>query len=122
MSLHHAASGELIQIHPLHEKLTESISTALVKSSQLEIMRLILLAGKTVPEHQVPGEITLQCIEGAVKLHVQKREQILHSGEMIFLSGNVPYELHALENSSMLMTIVLKHNEENMTALNQGQN
>jgi quercetin dioxygenase-like cupin family protein len=107
MSLHHAASGEVISLQPFGPKLTESVSTAILKSSQLEVMRLVLAAGKTLPEHQVPGELTLQCLEGEVQVSAHGKSQTLHAGEMIFLAGNVQHALHAVTNASVLLTLVL---------------
>jgi quercetin dioxygenase-like cupin family protein len=107
MSLHHAASGEVISLQPFGPKLPGSVSTAILKSSQLEVMRLVLAAGKSLPEHQVPGELTLQCLEGAVQVSAHGKSQILHAGEMIFLAGNVRHALQAMQNTSVLMTLVL---------------
>lgn len=109
MALDHAASGEVIDVRPLGAKLSESISTALFKSSQLEVLRMVLQAGKTVPEHQVSGEMTIQCMEGVVELRAHARTQVLQAGHLMRLSGKVPYEIHAIENASLLMTIALLH-------------
>lgn len=110
MSLHHAASGEVIQIQPLDPKLPESLSVALLRSSGLEVMRLVLPKGKSVPEHHVAGEITLQCLEGTVQVQAHDRTQPLRAGQMIYLRGDVPYALYALEHSSLLMTMLRKEN------------
>jgi len=109
MSLHHASSGELIDIRPLGDKLAESASIALAKTAQLELMRLVLPGGRSVPEHRVSGEMTLQCLEGAVEVHAHGRTCILRAGDMLYLDGGQPYALHALEDSSLLQTILLKH-------------
>lgn len=109
MALHHAASGELIDIRPLGEKLSSSPSVALARTTELEVMRLVLPIGRELPKHQVPGEIMLQCLEGAVELLAHERIQPLHAGEMVYLAGNVPYALRAIANSSVLMTVLLKH-------------
>jgi quercetin dioxygenase-like cupin family protein len=66
MAIPHAASGQLIDVQPLAGKLSEGRTVALFKSEELEVMRLIVPAGKTVPSHQVKGEITVQCLEGEV--------------------------------------------------------
>lgn len=109
MSLHHATSGEIIDIHPLGSKLSDTPSTALLKSDQLEIMRLVLAAGKEIPEHNVPGEITLQCLEGKVEVRAHGKTQTLSANELVLLAGNVPYSLRGVENCSVLMTIVLTY-------------
>lgn len=106
--LHHATSGELIDVRPLADKLPQSISTALLRTDNLEVMRLVLPADKSMPEHHVPGEITLLCLEGTVELQAHDKTQVLQQGQMIYLMGNVPYALRALEDSSVLMTMLRK--------------
>lgn len=113
MALHHAASGEIIPVRPLGTQLTETPSAALLKAHQVEVMRLVLLAGKSVPEHHVAGELTMQCLEGQIELKAQGKAQVLQAGEMVYLEGNVPYSLHAIEHSSLLMTVVLQPDQNN---------
>lgn len=108
MSLHHATSGEKIDIRPLGDKLTQTASTALLRTANLEVMRVVLAKGRSVPEHHVPGEITIQCIEGTVEVQAHDKTQVLTASEMLYLEGNVPYALNALENTSVLMTILRK--------------
>lgn len=108
MALHHAASGEKIDVRPLAGALLDSASTALVRTGDLEVMRLVLPKGKSVPEHQVPGEITFQCLEGIVEVQAHDKAQTLAAGELLYLEGNVPYALYALEDASMLMTMLRK--------------
>jgi quercetin dioxygenase-like cupin family protein len=108
MSLHHAASGEIIAVRPLGEKLAEAPSVALLKAHQIEVMRLVLAQGRAIPEHQVAGELTMQCLEGEIELRAHGKTQILHAGEMVYLEGAVPYAIRAVEPSSVLMTVVLR--------------
>lgn len=107
MAIYHASSGEPISVQPLGAGLAEAKSIALFKSAQLEVVRMVLLAGKAMPVHQVPGEITLQCIEGALTVLVDGRSQVLRAGQLMFLSGRVAHGVQAVENSSALLTIVL---------------
>ena len=111
MSLHHASSGERIRIHPPADNLPDSQSIALLKSQQLEVMRLVLPQGRSVPPHDVPGEITLQCLEGAVDIQAHGKTETLRAGEMLFLEGGVSYALHAPEDCVVLMTVVLTRDE-----------
>lgn len=108
MAIDHAASGEVVDIRPLGAQLTESISTALFKSDQLEVMRIVLRKGQAIPEHHVPGEMTIQCIEGAVEVRAHDQAQVLEAGRLMRLAGNVPYELRAVDNTSLLITMSMK--------------
>lgn len=109
MALHHAASGELIDIRPLGERLPHSTSVALFKTSALEVMRLALREGHEIPEHCVAGEITLQCLEGKVELSAHGKTQRLETGTLVFLEPQVPYAMRAVENASVLMTVLVAH-------------
>ena len=107
MSLPHAASGDLINIAPLGDQLESAVSTAFMKTEHLELMRLVLQAGKSMPEHSVEGDVTLQCLEGRVELEAHGKRQALGPGQMVYLAPGVPHALHARENASVLMTVLL---------------
>lgn len=108
MSLHHATSGELINVRPLGDKLLDAVSVALVRTDDFEVMRLILPQNKSVPAHYVEGELTLQGLEGTVEVQAHGKTQTLRQGDLLYLQGREPYALYALENSSLLMTMLRK--------------
>jgi quercetin dioxygenase-like cupin family protein len=109
MALPHAKSGQLIDVHPLGTRITEAFSHALFKTQQLELIRLVLPRGKGMPEHAVPGAVTIQCLEGAIELHAHQTSQTVRAGELVYLAGGEPHALHALEDASVLLTILLPH-------------
>lgn len=112
MPLHHAVSGEVIDIRPFEDKLADMESAALVRSTEFEVMRLVLHAGKSVPEHHVPGELSVQCLEGTVEMQAHGRQLILQPGQLVYLAGNVPYAFNALENASLLVTMLRKPKDD----------
>jgi quercetin dioxygenase-like cupin family protein len=107
MAIPHAASGQLINIQPLEDKLPEARTVALFKSDELEVMRLIVPAGKTVPSHQVKGEITVQCLEGEVAFTAGGQTQVMKAGQLLWLAGGVPHGLTAVRDASLLVTLHL---------------
>lgn len=106
MALHHASSGELIDIRPLGSGLPRAVTKTLYKSDHMQVFRLVLLAGKTAPEHSVDGEITIQCLEGEVELSVGDATQTMRHGDLVCLAGGVVHALKALEDTSVLVTIL----------------
>lgn len=116
MALPHADSGQIVDLRPLGNKLSETASTALLKTNELEVMRLVLQAGKSIPEHHVPGEVTLFCLEGSIELTAHDKKQTLRTGDFVYLRGGEPHSLHALENAAILHTILLKHEGDDPTA------
>lgn len=107
MALHHALSGELIDIRPLKGNLKNTKTTTLYKSMHLEVFRMVLLAGKSMPAHAVTGEITVQCIEGCIEFAALGCSQLIREGELICLAGSEIHALKAIADSSVLVTILL---------------
>jgi len=112
MALVHATSGDIVNVRPLGSELASASSRAILKSNDLEIMRLVLQAGKSMPEHCVPGEVTLHCIEGTVEVQAHGKTQVLRAGDMMYLRGGEPHAVKALEDASLLHTILLKRDAD----------
>lgn len=108
MALPHAQPGQAVDLRPLGSKLATARTHALFKSRDLEVMRLVLRAGQTLPVHQVPGEITVQCLEGCVELTTGSRAHRLQAGELLFLPGGTPHGVQAVADCSALVTIALR--------------
>jgi quercetin dioxygenase-like cupin family protein len=108
MATHHAQSGELIDAKPLGADIGTAKTTTLAKTNTLELIRLILPAGKTIPQHKVAGEITIQCLEGEFEFTAAGKSQVLTAGTLVLLSGNEPHSVRSISDASALVTIVLR--------------
>lgn len=106
MSIRHAQSGEVVSL-PLGTALRGSETTTLAKTADLELIRLVLPAGKEIATHKAPGEITVQCLEGRVAFTAQGWTQELTPGQLLYLSAGEPHALRGIEASSVLVTILL---------------
>lgn len=108
MAIPHALPGQAIEVSPLGAGLAQARTVALLKSRDLEVMRLVLPAGKSLPPHSVPGEITVQCIEGCIALTVDGGSHVLQAGQLLYLAGGVTHGVTALQDSSALVTVALR--------------
>jgi len=108
MAIPHASPGDVIDVRPLGPALAGGRSHALFKSSDLEVIRLVLPAGEGIPPHSVAGEITLQCIEGRIAFDCDSGARELGPGQLIHCAADEIHGLHAIEHSSLLLTIALK--------------
>ena len=106
MSLPHLKSGEIVQL-PLRAALQASKTTTLVKTADLEVIRLVVPAGKEIPTHKAPGPITVQCLEGRVSFTAHGQSQELNAGTFLHLAAAEPHSLKGIEDSSLLVTIQL---------------
>ena len=108
MAIAHAAPGEVVDVQPLGDQLGEARTAALFKTDGLEVMRLVMPAGKTMPSHWVKGEVTIQCLEGEVDLIAGGLTRRMRAGQLVWLEGAVDHALTAVQPSSVLLTIVLR--------------
>jgi quercetin dioxygenase-like cupin family protein len=107
MALTHAAPGSVIDVRPLGERLADTKTHAVLKTASLELMRVVLLAGKSLPPHSVPGEITVLCVEGRAWLRAGTGDHLLSAGDLVLLPGGDRHSVEAVEDSSLLVTVLL---------------
>ena len=107
MAIPHAAPGQVVDVSPLGARLAGEKSVALFKSADLEVMRLVLRAGKSLPPHKVPGEITIHCLEGALKVLADGYEHALQAGQLLYLRGGTLHDVLAVEDCSAIGTVAL---------------
>ena len=93
MALHHVKPGEVADLAPLGSRLCDTKTSALAKSNSFEAIRLVVPAGKEIPAHDVPGEITLHCLEGRAILQLDRetieRSQVARVSRVGFSANSV---------------------------------
>ena len=109
MATAHSDPGTTIDIRPLGEKIPSYKTHTLFKTELMEAIRLVLPAGKRIPEHKAPGEITVQCLEGRVKFEIGEVSHEMSAGDLLYLEAAKPHAVEAIEDSSVLVTIVFNH-------------
>lgn len=107
MALPHARPLDIIDVRPFGPGLRDAVTTSLLKTPGLQLMRLVLRAGDALPEHRVPGAITIQCLEGEAVVTTPARNCPLHAGELVMLGGGEPHAVQAVTDASLLVTVVL---------------
>ena len=97
---------------PLGPAIRGARSTTVLKSAGLEVIRLVIPAGKQIPPHRAPGEITVHCLEGRVAFSHDAHDMELRPGDLVHLC---PKELHSLKgiaDSSVLVTLLRPRADE----------
>jgi quercetin dioxygenase-like cupin family protein len=112
MAISHSAPGDLIDVRPLGPALASTRTHALFKSDDLEVIHIVLAAGQELPAHAVPGDITLQCIEGSADVSCRAGLRRLEAGHLVYLSGGDLHGVRAVQDASLLLTIALKKSGE----------
>lgn len=106
MALRHARPEEVVDLRPLGAALDGAKTSALVKTSAFEAIRLVVPAGVEIPPHKVSGHITLQCIEGHVQLGTSNAVLDLRASDWVYLEGGEMHWVKGVESSSLLLTIL----------------
>lgn len=107
MAIPHAQPGEIIDVRPLGASLATAKTATLLKTSQMEVVRLVMTAGKEIPEHKAPGEITVHCLEGKVAFTALGQTHELTAGQMLYLESGDPHSVRCIEDAAFLLTILL---------------
>jgi quercetin dioxygenase-like cupin family protein len=98
--------GDIITAGPLGPALAGAKTEALLKAPELDLVRLVVPAGKEIPEHRAPGAITVHCLEGAVDFTTGGRTQRLSAGQLLYLTGGALHALRGVVDASLLVTIL----------------
>jgi quercetin dioxygenase-like cupin family protein len=108
MSIPHAKPGDVIDVRPLGTALAQAQTTTLVKTVGLEVIRLVIPAGKQLPTHTVQEEITVQCLEGQVSFMADGATHDLEAGRMLYLAAGTPHSVLGVVDASLLLTIMIR--------------
>ena len=100
--------NEPIDVKPLGARLEQTKKTTLVQTDALKVVRLALPAGKEIPSHRAPGEITVQCLEGRVAFTAGDTTYDLGAGQLLHVADKLPHALRGIEDASLLVTLVLR--------------
>jgi quercetin dioxygenase-like cupin family protein len=110
MAIPHAKPDEVVDVRPLGSALASSQTKTLVRAEQVEVIRLVVHAGKVIEEHKAKGEIVVQCLEGRVAFTAFGKTQNLEAGKLLYLPTGEPHMVKGIEDASLLLTVLLpKH-------------
>ena len=107
MAIPHAKPDEIVDVRPLGSALASSQTKTLVRAEQVEVIRLVVPAGKEIKEHQTKGEIVVQCLEGRVAFTAFGKTQNLEAGKLLYLPTGEPHSVKGIEDASLLLTVLL---------------
>lgn len=110
MATHHAAPGEVVDLETWANDLPVEKSKVITKTRGIELARLVIGAGVDMHHADycsVPGAVVFHCIEGKILLKTTAAEISLAQGQLAYLEGDTEHALAGVEDSVVLLTIVL---------------
>jgi nucleotide-binding universal stress UspA family protein/quercetin dioxygenase-like cupin family protein len=100
-----AKPGDIVDVRPLGTALAAAKTKTLAKTDDVEIIRLLVPAGKEIPEHKAKGTLVVQCLEGQAAFTALGQTRNLQAGELVYLPPRESHSLKGLRDASLLLTI-----------------
>lgn len=106
MATHHAKPNEIFDLATWADDMPVEKSKVIIRTSELELARLVMSAGQEFREHKVAGPITVHCVKGEIDFSAMGSTQTLAAGQLLYLEPGQPHALTAKVDSVILLTIV----------------
>ncbi|MCC7351455.1 MAG: cupin domain-containing protein [Phycisphaerales bacterium] len=111
-----AAGQHLIDIHQVAQRLSAEPlqgkrmhrQETIYKHSSATIALFIFEQGANLPEHVAEGVVSVQVLQGKLRMNVQGQSNELSAGQILVLAPGVKHDASALEPSQMLLTVCLQ--------------
>jgi quercetin dioxygenase-like cupin family protein len=108
MATHHATPGEIVDLATWAQDVPNEKTKVIAKTDEMELVRLVLPAGKEFADHKVSGPCVIHCVTGEVECPAMGKIQALTSGQLLYLMPGEPHAVRAVVDSVVLLTIVFK--------------
>jgi quercetin dioxygenase-like cupin family protein len=79
--------------------------TVLYKSPTTKEVRIAFKANQKMKEHQTPYPISVEMVDGDLDFGVEGTIHSLTKGDMLYLDGAIPHDLHAKTNAIVRLTL-----------------
>lgn len=111
---------ELFSYHHDRSYYLEKARTELIlETSFSKEIRILLPKGQNIKEHTAPSPIVVHLLEGEVDFGINGIKHHLSEGDILTLDSEVPHDLHALQNSTIRLSISKKDQAERVAELTQ---
>jgi len=96
------------EIHRLKAETTWNTgqnARTLIKYEDFRVVLIALAAEARMPDHKADGRISIHVLSGHIQLKASGRTFSLRQGGLLALDHGVSHDVHALEESAILLTI-----------------
>ena len=85
------------------------VSKTLVQNEQLSMTIFSFDKGEEISTHASGGDAMVTVLEGTGKFTVDKKEYLVHEGEVLVMPAKVPHSVYAEEDFKFLLTVVFPY-------------
>ena len=80
-------------------------SKTLAKYPDFRVVLVVMKAGSEMKEHHADARISIQSLQGKLRVHLPDQPVELGAGELICLEAGIHHDVEALEESAFLITV-----------------
>lgn len=104
---HFNLAQELRQLreHDSWERGTGRSSKTLAKYPDFRIVLVLMKVASEMKEHHADARISIQTLQGKIRVHLPDQTVELNAGELICLEAGIHHDVEALEESAFLITV-----------------
>lgn len=106
MKREYLQSGDPINLEKLRNDMDVDATYALVKTSNMEVIRMALPYGKSVDEHKLNGEISVHCLKGHIYFNIDGQAQELTENDWLYLKSGKSFSYSVKSDTILLVTIL----------------
>ena len=110
-SLSFDLTEQIRQLRQEHYWQSGRNSKTIVKYTDFRIVLTAVKAETTIHEHHSAGRISVQTVEGRIRMHAGGKEFDLPAGHLLVLDRAMPHDVVAIEDSAFLLTIAWPEGE-----------
>ena len=77
----------------------------LLKSRGLRVVLVAMHGKTTIPMHRADGQLSLQVIQGKLRVDVDAQVVTVRKGELLALHAEIPHAIEAIRESAFLLTL-----------------
>ena len=110
-SLSFDLAEQIRQLRQEHYWQSGRNSKTIVKYTDFRIVLTTVKAETTIHEHHSAGRISVQTVEGRIRMHAGGKEFDLPAGHLLVLDRAMPHDVVAIEDSAFLLTIAWPEGE-----------
>ena len=87
------------------QRETGRSSKTLAKYPDLRIILILMKGGTRMRQHRAEGRVSIQLLEGQVRIHLADRKVNMSLGQLLVLDCGVLHDVETLEESALLLTV-----------------
>ena len=105
MSVSMVRANQVVNLHAGGQDASRAVTSVLVDTACMTVIRMALPAGKQMSTHRAPGELTIACLQGKAAVTAQGKSQELSAGQLVYLGDREPHAVRAVGDCVLLLTV-----------------